>query len=308
MPVSISSNSRSSRPRAAFCAISSLVRKRRLRILVEHPHVRMRRRAVDEVVELLDVLAVVALRVVEAEQALLQDRVAPVPERRREAQRAAGRRRSRRCRPRPSGRRGCAPGRAESRPTRRRRRCSPRAPCPTAARSGTDPRRASRSPSSTWPRRGLRRCRGRSRGGAFGVSIFTGRTGGRSGRPMGAARHGRRTCYGVRRKRGRRKHARRRRRTHAVCARCCVQSTTNVTSVVPDPFLAPPADRARTRHRLPRPAAAGRAVPAVQRARQAAGVRRRPSRRRASRSRRRPSPRGDRRRARHRGRSCRSAS
>jgi hypothetical protein len=46
----------------------------------------MSRRAVEVEVVLLDVLAVVALAVGEPEQPLLEDRVAPVPEREREAQ------------------------------------------------------------------------------------------------------------------------------------------------------------------------------------------------------------------------------
>ena len=57
-----------------------------LRVLVEVLHVRVRRRAVEVEVVLLDVLAVVALAVGEPEQALLQDRVALVPQRQRKAQ------------------------------------------------------------------------------------------------------------------------------------------------------------------------------------------------------------------------------
>ena len=53
------------------------VGKRRLRILVEPLHVRVRRRRVEVEVVLLDVLAVVALVAGQAEQALLEDRVAP---------------------------------------------------------------------------------------------------------------------------------------------------------------------------------------------------------------------------------------
>src|SRR5580698_2347577 len=49
----------------------------------------MRRRAVEVEVVLLDVLAVVSLRVGQPEEALLEDRVAPVPEREREAERLA---------------------------------------------------------------------------------------------------------------------------------------------------------------------------------------------------------------------------
>ena len=51
-----------------------------LRILVEHLHVGMRRRAVEVVVILLDILGVVSFMTVESEEALLQDRVALIPE------------------------------------------------------------------------------------------------------------------------------------------------------------------------------------------------------------------------------------
>ena len=63
-----------------------LVRKGPLRILVEHPHVRVARNVVEVEVALLHVLAVVALVPREAEQALLEDRVRAVPQREREAQ------------------------------------------------------------------------------------------------------------------------------------------------------------------------------------------------------------------------------
>ena len=52
----------------------------RLRVLVEVLHVRVRRRAVEVEVVLLDVLAVVALAVGQAEQPLLEDRVLAVPQ------------------------------------------------------------------------------------------------------------------------------------------------------------------------------------------------------------------------------------
>ena len=81
----------------------------------------------------------VALGPGQAEQPLLEDRVGAVPEREREAQPAAGRRRCRAGRPRPSGRRASGRGRAGSSPRRRRRPSSPRARCPTGARRGTAP-------------------------------------------------------------------------------------------------------------------------------------------------------------------------
>ena len=63
-----------------------LVGERRLRVLVEVLHVRMGRGAVEVEVILLDVLSVVPLAVGQAEEALLQDRVGPVPEGEPEAQ------------------------------------------------------------------------------------------------------------------------------------------------------------------------------------------------------------------------------
>src|SRR5262249_32319033 len=62
-----------------------VVGKRPMRILVEHAGVAVGRHRIEIVVELLDVLAVVALAVVQPEQALLQDRVLAVPQRNREA-------------------------------------------------------------------------------------------------------------------------------------------------------------------------------------------------------------------------------
>ena len=63
-----------------------LVRERALRILVLAAQVGVRRRAVEVEPVLLDVLAVVALAVGEAEHPLLEDRVGAVPERQRQAQ------------------------------------------------------------------------------------------------------------------------------------------------------------------------------------------------------------------------------
>ena len=60
--------------------------KFRLRILVEHAHVGMGRGAVEVAVELLDVLAVVALGIGQPEQPLLEDRIAAVPQRNAEAE------------------------------------------------------------------------------------------------------------------------------------------------------------------------------------------------------------------------------
>jgi hypothetical protein len=56
------------------------VRKHPLRILVEHLQVRMRRGSVQVVVDLLDVLAVIALAVGQPEQTFFQNRITAVPE------------------------------------------------------------------------------------------------------------------------------------------------------------------------------------------------------------------------------------
>ena len=130
------------------------VRELGLRVLVERLQVRGGRGGVEVVVELLDVLAVVALGAGQAEQALLEDRVALVPEREREARRGTGGRRCRAGRPRPSGRRGCGRGRAGRSPRPRRAASSPRGRCPTGARTGTAPS-ASSSARGGRPRGGV---------------------------------------------------------------------------------------------------------------------------------------------------------
>ena len=123
--------------RGAGCrSIELAVRKRRLRVLVEQAHVRVGRRVVDVEVVLLHVLAVIALVRVDAEQPLLQVRIALVPERGREAQQLVAVADAPRCRPRPSGTPWRAPCRTSGSPKRCRRESSPRERCPT-----TDPRR-----------------------------------------------------------------------------------------------------------------------------------------------------------------------
>src|SRR5262249_33212030 len=62
-----------------------VVRERRVRVLVQELHVRVRRGAVEIKVLLLDGRAVVALRAAQAEETFLQDAIASVPERQREA-------------------------------------------------------------------------------------------------------------------------------------------------------------------------------------------------------------------------------
>src|SRR5690606_4510067 len=75
---------------AAVALDESRVRERGLRILVERLLPRVRGRPVEREVLLLHVLAVVALGPREPEEPLLQDRVALVPEREREAEASAG--------------------------------------------------------------------------------------------------------------------------------------------------------------------------------------------------------------------------
>ena len=85
-PVSSSSYSSSCLPRLRLVATRSSYGIGRLRVLVQVLHVRVRRRAVEVEVVLLDVLAVVALAVGQPEGTLLEDRVLAVPQRQREAQ------------------------------------------------------------------------------------------------------------------------------------------------------------------------------------------------------------------------------
>ena len=81
MPVSISSNSGSLLVRAGDSPPpAARIGKFRLRIFVEILHVGVRRRGVEIEVILLDVFAVVALVARQAEQPLLQNRVAAIPE------------------------------------------------------------------------------------------------------------------------------------------------------------------------------------------------------------------------------------
>ena len=116
-----------------------LVRERCLRVLVEVAHVRVRGRRVEVEVVLLDVLAVVALAVGEPEQALLEDRVATVPEGEREAQPlpVVGDARDAVLAPAVGARAGLIV--AEVVPGVAVGRCSPRVPCPTAAPRGRAP-------------------------------------------------------------------------------------------------------------------------------------------------------------------------
>ena len=85
-PVSSSSYSISWRERWPFVRDKIAVGIRRLRVLVEIFHVRVRGRAIEVEVVLLHVLAVVALAVGEPEEALLEDRILAVPQREAEAE------------------------------------------------------------------------------------------------------------------------------------------------------------------------------------------------------------------------------
>ncbi len=77
--VSQSSNSPSIFERAAFCEINSSYGKRRLRITINHPHEAVGRRVVGVPVKFLHVLAMIALRPGQAEEAFFQKRIAPIP-------------------------------------------------------------------------------------------------------------------------------------------------------------------------------------------------------------------------------------
>ena len=102
-PVSSSSNSGSCLPRGGSHR-KLLIRKLRLRILVQGLHVRVRRRGVEVEVALLHIFAVVALGAGEAEQAFLEDRVLPFHSAR--AKQIAVRSEMPGSRPRPSDTRG----------------------------------------------------------------------------------------------------------------------------------------------------------------------------------------------------------
>ena len=119
---------------AATVVDELLVRERGLRIVVPPAEQRVARQPLEVPPVLLDVLAVVALRPGQAEHALLEDRIAAVPEREREAELVADVRDAGHpvlvpavgARPRVVVR--------ERAPRRRRPRSSPRGRCPRPAR------------------------------------------------------------------------------------------------------------------------------------------------------------------------------
>ena len=127
-------------PGAFFIGLYKVVvRKCRLRILVQVFHVGVRRGIVQVIVVLLHVLAVVPLVVHEAEQSLLEERIRAVPECQGKAESAENRPRCLQSRPPPTGRRGSVPGRGGNTPRSCRPRCNLPAPCPIAVRSGRGP-------------------------------------------------------------------------------------------------------------------------------------------------------------------------
>jgi hypothetical protein len=71
--------------RAAFEILldQKIIRKLPLRVLVQHLQVRMGRRRIQIVVELFDILAVIAFAVVQPEQALFEDGILAIPHRKR---------------------------------------------------------------------------------------------------------------------------------------------------------------------------------------------------------------------------------
>ena len=111
-----------------------LVRKGSLRIVVAPPVPGVAGHGVEVPPVLLDVLAVVGLGAGQPEDALLEDRVAPVPQAPGPGTAAARCQRTRRDRPPPTGTPWTARDRAGDTPMPPRRCCSPRARCPTAAR------------------------------------------------------------------------------------------------------------------------------------------------------------------------------
>ena len=71
---------------AAILVDQQAVGKLVLRILVEHLQVGMAQNGIEVIVELLDVLPVIAFGVVEAEEALLEDRILAIPKAEGEAE------------------------------------------------------------------------------------------------------------------------------------------------------------------------------------------------------------------------------
>ena len=138
-------------PRRRVLGDEVRVRELGLRVVVAPSVPRVAREGVEVPPVLLGILAVVALLAGQAEDALLEDRVAPVPEREAKAEPLLDVGEAPPGRPLPSGRRASGHGREGSSPRRCRPGCSPRARCPTGARSGTAPRGTSRRPGGARP-------------------------------------------------------------------------------------------------------------------------------------------------------------
>ena len=105
-----------------------------LRVLVQVLHVGVRGRAVQVVVALLDVLAMIALVAGQAEEAFFQDRIAAVPQRDGEADVLVAVADARDAIFIPAIGAAIARDRAENTPRRCRTGCSPRGPFPRRAR------------------------------------------------------------------------------------------------------------------------------------------------------------------------------
>ena len=122
------------------------VGKLSLRILVQALHVGVRGRGIQVVVALLDIFAVIALVAAQAEEALFEDGIAPIPERERETQALMV--------VADAGDAVLAPAvgaqvrvlEREIFPGACRRRCSLRGRCPRRARKDRDPSAASAAP------------------------------------------------------------------------------------------------------------------------------------------------------------------
>ena len=139
MPVSSNSNSGSRLPRRTILLDQPVVGKRPLRILVEHLQIGMRRRGIEVVVQLLDVLAMISLGIGQAKQPLLENRIAAVPQGQRQTEMLLIVADARQAVLAPAI--GAAAGLfvGEVFPGIGRRRCNPRAQCPIAARSDKRP-------------------------------------------------------------------------------------------------------------------------------------------------------------------------
>ena len=145
------------RLRAALVCTRSSYGKARLRILVQHLQVRVRRRGVEVEVVLLHVLAVIALALVSPNSRSLRIGSRPFQSAEREAQPLllVGEAREAVLAPAVGARAGLVVG--EVVPRVAVRRCSPRGRSPTGARSGRDPTSATahrpRAPAATAPAR-----------------------------------------------------------------------------------------------------------------------------------------------------------